>query len=81
MTKTHETTVTGSIVAIQEERFRLIGREGQGYLLTLANPASNDLADLERWRRDQMLVSVRFSGEPNLASGVARSVRPSAGSE
>ncbi len=69
-------TVQGTIVAVQEERFRLVSREGRGYLLTLAKHASTRTRELEDWRKGQMLVEVHYSGQPDLESGVAWEVWP-----
>jgi hypothetical protein len=69
-------TIKGTIIAIQEERFRLVSRDGQGYLLTLANHAAAGLRELDGWRRNETLVEVAYTGEPNLDTGVAWEVRP-----
>jgi len=69
-------TIKGRIIAIQEERFRLLSAEGQGYLLTLSKHASTQPQDLERWRKGDTLVEVRYRGQPNLETGVAWSVWP-----
>jgi hypothetical protein len=67
-------TLHGLIVAIQEERFRLIIPEGQGYLLTLAKSAPVSPRDLHRWRSRGITVVVRYTGQPNLESGIAWAV-------
>jgi hypothetical protein len=69
-------TIQGTIVAVQEERFRLVSPEGQGYLLTLAIPISTRAQELETWHRASTLVEVRYDGQPNLESGVAWHIRP-----
>jgi hypothetical protein len=66
----------GTIVAVQEERFRLVSPEGQGYLLTLAKQAPTGAKALEEWRRTRALVEVRYEGQPNLETGLARQIRP-----
>ncbi len=68
--------VKGRILVIQEERFRLLAERGQSLLFTLAHNASPDISEIERWRDADIPVVVEFEGEPNLESGVARSVRP-----
>ncbi len=67
---------TGQIVAVQEQRFRLVDQNGQVLLLTLANHAGQSDADLHRWQEAGTVVTVAYSGEPNLDSGVANSVKP-----
>lgn len=69
-------TIQGTIVAVQEERFRLVSPEGQGYLLTLAKPISTHTRELETWRSASTLVEVRYDGQPNLENGVAWRIRP-----
>lgn len=69
-------TANGYIVAIQEERFRLMTDEGQALLLTLGRFAGRT-SDLHRWHTARQHVRVEYSGEPNLESGVARSITPS----
>jgi hypothetical protein len=66
----------GHISIIQEQRFCLMTDAGQGLLLTLSQDADADIPQLERWRRAGASVLVEYRGEPALASGVARSVRP-----
>lgn len=68
-------TVSGHITVVQEERFRLVTDTGQGLLLTLSNHAGLDADDLCRFRDAGTRVVVRYDGEPNLESAVARSVR------
>ncbi len=66
----------GIIVAVQEDRFRLTTLKGVTLLLTLANHAGVRITDLRDWQAAQVQVQVWYSGEPNLVSGVARSVEP-----
>ena len=68
-------TITGKIIAIQEERFRILTDAGQGYLLTLAKSAPVSPFQLDVWRRAGVLVEVQFTGQPDLVSGVASDVR------
>ncbi len=67
-------TIKGHIVQIQEERFRLLGETGQGFLFTLSHKASSTVDDLELWHKERIPVMVEYEGEPNLESAVARSV-------
>jgi hypothetical protein len=67
---------TGRIIAVQEQRFRLQTENGQGLLLTLAVNANIDSQDLHRLRAAQTWILVEYSGEPNLATGVAYLIRP-----
>ncbi len=69
-------SIRGLILAVQEERFRLLSQDGQGYLLTLAKHASTGLRELDYWRESGALVKVEYSGQPNLDTGVAWSIRP-----
>ncbi|HEX2981104.1 MAG TPA: hypothetical protein VHO48_12620 [Anaerolineaceae bacterium] len=66
----------GLILSVQEQRFRLMTRSGQGLLLTLAKNASASPADLERWRDSRAAVSVLYTGRPNYVDGVAQRVQP-----
>ncbi len=69
-------TIQGTIVAVQEERFRLVSSEGQGYLLTLAKEAFTSPRELDSWRRANTLVEVRYDGQPNLEDGIAWRIWP-----
>ena len=69
-------TTHGHITLIQEDRFTLITDAGQGLLLTLAEGADADAADVRRLYHEQTHVAVDYDGAPGLASGVARAVRP-----
>jgi len=70
--------VRGHITLIQESRFRLVSDTGQGFLFTLAHNAAVGHQDLERFYRAGTAVTVEYTGEPNLASAIAHSVRPDA---
>jgi hypothetical protein len=63
--------LTGRIVALQEQRFRLASDSGQVYLLTLGRHAPLDAETLADLHARGARVSVAFRGEPNLADGVA----------
>ncbi len=67
--------VTGHIVAIQEERFRLMTDSGNTLLLTLGKFSKVSSDDLCQWHAEGAHVSVDYQGEPNLASGIALSVK------
>ena len=66
--------VSGRIVIVQEDRFRLIDESGRGYLF-VARKRSVSQDELERWRDEGKHVSVVYHGIPDLGA-VARSVRP-----
>ncbi len=65
----------GTIAVVQEERFRLITDTGQGLLLTLAHDAPLEDEDLQRFHKANQHVIVEYEGKPNLASGVAHSIK------
>jgi hypothetical protein len=67
--------ITGRIVAIQEQRFRLLTDAGQVYLLTLGRHAPLDATTLGELHDRCARVTVEFSGEPNLTGGVAYDLR------
>jgi hypothetical protein len=71
-------SVTGYISVVQEQRFRLITQDGQGLLLTLARNAPLTGSDLSHWQADNVHVVVEYTGVPNLDTGVAHTVQPSA---
>ncbi len=71
MTKMH--IVTGRILAVQEERLRIVTDTGQCLLLTLLKNASLP-AGLAELQHTQAQVRVEYRGEPNLASGVVRKI-------
>ncbi|MCA1647321.1 MAG: hypothetical protein LC797_18305 [Chloroflexi bacterium] len=66
--------VVGRIIAVQEQRFRLLTDEGQVYGLTLSRGSRLDASVLSRLHADQARVTVEYSGESNLTGGVARNV-------
>jgi hypothetical protein len=69
-------TVTGRVNLIQEQRFRLILDDGRSFLFTLGHNASMDAGALETVKRKHQRVRVAFTGEPDQASGVARTIQP-----
>ncbi len=68
--------VRGTIIAVQEERFRLMTETGETLLLTLAPWARVSIAELGRWEAAELRVQVVYSGEPNLVSGTAHFIEP-----
>ena len=66
----------GHILLVQETRFRLLTGDGRGLLLTLAHNANVDADDLHRFHRQRTPLAVHYTGEPNLASGVAYRISP-----
>jgi hypothetical protein len=68
-------TVTGHITILQEERFRLVTDDGRVLLLTLAHNAGVGAEELHHFRQSGTRLCVEYEGEPDLASGVARSVK------
>ncbi len=66
----------GTIVAVQEDRFRLTNLKGITLLLTVAKGAGIRIADLHDWQAAAVQVEAWYSGSPNLVSGVAHSVEP-----
>ena len=66
--------ITGRVLAVQEQRFRLLTEGGQVYLLTLAHDAPLRQTDLCDFQERNVEVSVDFQGEPNFSGGVARNV-------
>lgn len=71
MTQRH--MAKGQIIAVQEQRFRMVTGDGRGLLLTLHNRAHTP-ADLRTLERAGTLVQVTFTGEPNLTTGIARRI-------
>ena len=70
MAATNTHTAKGYIIAVQEERFRMVTEDGQGLLLGLSNNPTISLEELQDWQQNQSLVSVEYRGEPNLASAL-----------
>ncbi len=67
-------TIDGRIIAVQEGRFRLLTRDGRGFLFTLSRRANIDTLTLGQWHARDLPVRVTYSGEPGLESCVARAV-------
>ncbi len=66
--------IDGHITILEEERFRLLTKDGRGLLFTLAHNAGSDATQLAHYRDARTRVQVAYEGEPDLASGVARAV-------
>jgi hypothetical protein len=64
----------GRIIAVQEQRFKLLTAAGQVLLLTLERRAPLEASDLCRMRDERTPVQVDIQGEPNQKGGVARNV-------
>ena len=67
--------ITGRIIAVQEQRFRLITDDGRGFLFTVAGHGDIDLTELQYLQNSATRVRVDYVGEPNVISGVAHSIR------
>ncbi|MFZ0243652.1 MAG: hypothetical protein WAL90_18585 [Desulfobacterales bacterium] len=68
-------TATGRIISVQETRFRMVTADGRSFLFTLGHNAFAAEADLIDLRKARASVTVEYEGEPQLESGVARSLR------
>ena len=64
-------TVTGSIVVVQENRFRLVTDEGRAKLFILAHDAPIEAQDLPDLQRAHRRVTVHFTDSPDRIAGVA----------
>lgn len=71
-------TAVGRVLLVQENRFRLLRPKGQSLLFSLGPSAKEDAADLRAWHEAGTEVMVRYSGEPDLDTGVAHAVEPAA---
>lgn len=71
--------MTGTIIALQEQRFRLRTDSGQVYLLTLSNDSRLDASALADFHQRGAHLAVRFTGQPNLTGGVALEMRENGG--
>ncbi len=65
---------SGRITLVQEDRFRITSDSGQSYLFTHSHSASTSFEDLIHWHRSNTHVTVEYTGEPDLESGIAQSV-------
>ena len=64
----------GRIIAVQEQRFKLLTDTGQVLLLTLDRHAPLEATDLSRMRDERTPVQVDIHGVPNQKGGLARNV-------
>jgi hypothetical protein len=76
--KAADVVISGQIVSVQEQRFRLQTDSGQVYLLTLGRHARLDSGTLGELHRRRARVEVTYAGEPNMADGVASAIRQAA---
>ncbi|MFZ0614458.1 MAG: hypothetical protein WAM73_19595 [Desulfobacterales bacterium] len=66
---------TGRIISVQETRFRLVAEDGRSFLFTLGHGAFAAEAGLIDLHKARASVTIEYEGEPQLESGVARSIR------
>lgn len=69
-------TLTGRIIVVQEQRFRVVTDDGRGMVFTLGTFAKTTMGDLARFKAANAPVIVHYTGEPSFASGVAQRVEP-----
>lgn len=67
--------VQGRIVAVQEQRFRLLLPDGRVFLLTLGRFATTGERELKALRDAGTTVEVDFTGQPHRLGGVAHILR------
>jgi urease accessory protein UreE len=72
---TRKRNVIGELIAVQEQRFRIRTEDGKVLLLTLDNGVTCQ-GERDLWCRSTVLVRVEFEGDPNLVSGLAKSIEP-----
>ena len=66
--------VIGHITLIQEQRFRLVSGNGDGFIFTLSRKSSARLSDLQQFLKSHATIRVEYSGAPNTRSGIANAV-------
>ncbi|MEN6616435.1 MAG: hypothetical protein ABFD12_07745 [Syntrophorhabdus sp.] len=71
-----EKEIVGRVIYVQEERFRMVDQKGRSFLFDLAHNAAVSDEDLVNWERLRTWVAVKYEGEPELESGIARSAKP-----
>lgn len=71
-----ENEIIGRVIYVQEERFRIVDRQGRSFLFDLSHNAPISDIDLVNWEHSKTWVAVKYEGEPGLESGVARTVKP-----
>ena len=67
--------VTGTIILVSEDRFRLVDDLGRGYLFTLSHKAAARPHQLTAWADAARKVQVIYRGEPDMGA-LAEEVRP-----
>jgi hypothetical protein len=68
--------ITGRILLVQEDRFRVVAADGRGYLLTLSHSARISMADLRRHQQAGTRIRLEYEGSPNLVDGMAYTMEP-----
>lgn len=68
----------GRILIVQEDRIRLKGDDGTVLLLTVPSRHGIGLRELQQLDKTGRPVVIEYEGEPNLGSGVVRSIRDGA---
>ncbi len=71
MTERH--IVTGRLIAVQEDRLRLVTDSGQNLLLTLRSDAHLP-AGLGDLLHSQAALRVVYEGEPNMDNGIVKRI-------
>ncbi len=66
--------ITGRIITVQEERFRMLDDVGRSYLLDLSHRAAVTSDELREWNNAKTRLVVEYEGEPETDSGIAHSV-------
>lgn len=56
--------IVGRITIVQEDRIRVLGDDGRGYLLVVT-PGAASTRQLEEWRDLGTRLEVRYAGEPD----------------
>jgi hypothetical protein len=75
MAGTKSKQAIGHITIVQEQRFRLLTEEGQGFLFSVSHTCPLDPVDLDGLREKHSPVVVEYEGEPDLATAIAYRVR------
>lgn len=75
MARVNKKSVTGRILLVHEDKFRIVDDTGRGYLFALSHDAPVSGRDLRLMHEAQVPVCVRYEGEPSLDSGIAYEVK------
>jgi hypothetical protein len=70
-----EKEITGRIILVQEERFRMVDSRGRSFLFDLSHRAPVTNEDLISWSKAKTWLVVEYEGEPEMESGIAHSVK------